>query len=207
MNETEKLKNSTSRKPAKHVHTFIDFWLGQQLRALRRERGLSLQAMAARTGLSVGTLSQVERGVTSASIKTLSMLASELQVSVNDLLGNLDKRDGEANGWVARASSHRALVMKDKKIFKEIITPEKAQSVDMYRVRIGPGGSTGEDLFKTDGGEVIGSVIFGSLELWIDNQLILLEEGDSFCYPSYAPRKWSNPGSTETYVVWAITRT
>src|SRR5690606_29435776 len=95
MNETEKLKNSTSRKPAKHVHTFIDFWLGQQLRALRRERGLSLQAMAARTGLSVGTLSQVERGVTSASIKTVSMLASELQVSVNDLLGNLDKRDGE----------------------------------------------------------------------------------------------------------------
>ncbi len=189
------------------MHTFIDFWLGQQLRAHRREQGLSLQVMADRTGLSVGTLSQVERGVTSASIKTLSLLAAELGVSVHDLLGNLEKRDGEANGWIARAKSHKTLEMKDKKIFKEIVTPEKATAIDLYRVRIRPGGSTGDDLFMTDGGEVIGTVIFGSLELWIENQLILLEEGDSFCYPSQAPRKWSNPGNIETYVVWAITRT
>lgn len=176
------------------------------MRALRHEHGLSLQAMAQRTGLSVGTLSQVERGITSASIKTLSILAEELNVSVNDLLGNLDKRDGEANGWIARAHNHKTLVMKDKKIVKEVITPEKASAIDLYRVRIQPGGSTGEDLFMTDGGEVIGCVVYGMLELWIDNQLILLNEGDSFCYPSYAPRKWSNPGDTESYVVWAISR-
>lgn len=204
--KARKLKISKNFKPAKHVHTFIDFWLGQQLRALRREQGMSLQVMAGKTGLSVGTLSQVERGVSSASIKTLSLLAGELNVSVNDLLGNLEKRDGEANGRIARARSHKALVMKDKKITKEIITPEKATAIDLYRVRIRPGGSTGDDLFKTDGGEVIGTVVFGSLELWIENQLILLEEGDSFCYPSYAPRRWSNPGDIETYVVWAITR-
>lgn len=134
------------------------------------------------------------------------MFPSELNVSVNDLLGNLEKRDGEANGWIARKQNHKTLAMKDKKIVKEVITPEKANAIDLYRVRIQPGGSTGEDLFMTDGGEVIGSVITGSLELWIDNKLILLEEGDSFCYPSYAPRKWSNPGNTESYVIWAIAR-
>lgn len=200
------MKNSRAHKRPTHVHTFIDFWLGQQLRTLRRDQGLSLQVLADRTGLSVGTLSQVERGITSASIKTLSILATELGASVNDLLGNLEKRDGEANGWISRARHHKTLLMKDKKIIKEIITPEKASSLTMYRVRIQPGGSTGDDLYVTDGGEVAGSVIYGCLELWIENQLVLLEEGDSFCYPSGTPRKWSNPGITETYVIWALQR-
>lgn len=200
------MKNLNGGKSTKHVHSFIDFWLGQQLRERRREVGLSLQSLAARSGLSVGTLSQVERGITSASIKTLGRLASELDISVNDLLGNLERRDDEANGWISRARNHKRLAMKDKKIVKEIITPEKAKGLDLYRVKLQPGGSTGNDLFITDGGDVAGCVIYGSLELWIENQLILLEEGDSFCYPSSARRKWGNPGDTETCVIWAITR-
>lgn len=202
----EMLKNPSSLKSPKHVHSFIDFWVGQQLRDHRRQQGLSLQALSARTGLAVGTLSQVERGLSSASIKTLSILTAGLNISVNDLLANLQKTDGEANGWIARARNHQTLVMKDKHITKQIITPERATALDLYRVKIQPGGSTGEAFFVTDGGEVAGSVICGKLELWIENQLIVLEEGDSFCYQSDTPRKWSNPGDTETYVIWAIIR-
>jgi transcriptional regulator with XRE-family HTH domain len=195
---------SRPRPRTRHVSTYIDFWLGQQLRGLRKERGLSLQALATDCGISVGTLSQVERGITSASVKTLSRLAQQLDVSVNRLLRNVEKQDGELGGRVARAKDHRAIVMKDRKILKEIITPRQCTSLDLYRVRIKPGGSTGDDLFITDGGEIAGTVIHGSMELWIENRLVLLQEGDSFCYLSTAPRRWSNPGDVDTCVIWAI---
>ncbi len=198
-----KITPQVAHRP-RQVNSFIDFWLGQQLRGLRKEKGLSLQALAAGCGISVGTLSQVERGISSASVKTLSRLAQRLDVSVNSLLRNVEKQEGELGGRVARAKNHRAIVMKDRKILKEIITPPQCLSLDLYRVRIQPGGSTGDDLFITDGGEIAGTVIQGSMELWIENQLILLQEGDSFCYPSAAPRRWSNPGDVDTCVIWAI---
>jgi transcriptional regulator with XRE-family HTH domain len=199
-------RNESKTQPPRHVNSFIDFWLGQQLRDLRKDRGLSLQALAADCGISVGTLSQVERGITSASVKTLSRLSQRLGVSANSLLRNIERQEGELGGWVARAKDHRALVMKDRKIIKEIITPDKCASLDLYRARIEPGGSSGPELFITDGGEIAGTVIQGSMELWIENQLILLEEGDSFCYPSRAPRRWRNPGDTDTCVIWAISK-
>jgi transcriptional regulator with XRE-family HTH domain len=195
-------------KPAtRHVSTFIDFWLGQQLRELRKDKGLSLQELSDASGVSVGTLSHVERGLTSASVKTLSRISRSLGVSINNLLGNIEQApDHDDSGWVARANTHKILQMKDKKIVKEIITPSRAQAMDLYRVRIQPGGSTGDELFFTDGGEVAGTVITGCMELWIENRLVLLNAGDSFCYPSQTPRKWSNPGDVETYVIWAIAR-
>lgn len=191
----------------RHVSTFIDFWLGQQLRELRKAKSLSLQELSNASGVSVGTLSHVERGLTSASVKTLSRISRELGVSINDLLGNIEQSPSvEDNGWVARVETHKVLQMKDKKIIKEIITPARAQTLDLYRVRIEPGGSSGDELFFTDGGEVAGTVITGCMELWIENRLVVLNAGDSFCYPSHTPRKWSNPGDVETYVIWAIAR-
>ncbi|RZK82780.1 MAG: XRE family transcriptional regulator, partial [Methylobacterium sp.] len=43
----------------------VDRAVGQRLRALRQERRLSLEKVAASTGLSIGFISQVERGLSS----------------------------------------------------------------------------------------------------------------------------------------------
>lgn len=188
------------------VHAFVDFWLGQQLRALRKEKGISLQDLARASAISVGTLSQVERGLTSASIKTLSRLSSSLGVSINRLLANVEPQEHEFHGWIARANQHRTLEMKDRNIIKEVITPAACSLLDLYRVRMKPGGTTGTDLFVTEAQEIAGTVIEGVMELWIGTDSVVLRTGDSFYYPGRAPRRWGNPGSTENYVVWAVAR-
>ena len=53
-------------------------------------------------------------------------------------------------------------------------------------------------------GEQIGVVLKGTLELWVGDRVVLLKEGDSFCYASSTPRRWRNPGSQATEVIWAI---
>ncbi len=62
-----------------------DLAVGQRLRALRQARNLSLKAVAAATGLSIGYLSQVERGLSSPSLRVLTGVADLLGIGLGAL--------------------------------------------------------------------------------------------------------------------------
>jgi transcriptional regulator with XRE-family HTH domain len=55
-------------------------WLGQRLRAVRRERGMTLQQVFDQTGVSVATLSRIERG-------SCKSLKSSTLVTLSDWMG------------------------------------------------------------------------------------------------------------------------
>ena len=59
---------------------------GIVLRALRQERELSQEDLALEAGLQRNYISLLERGVNSASIKTIFKLAKALGVSASDLV-------------------------------------------------------------------------------------------------------------------------
>ena len=56
--------------------------VGAQIRRRRRERSLTLSDVAARTGLNIGYLSQVENDKASPSLETLAALADALDVPI-----------------------------------------------------------------------------------------------------------------------------
>jgi transcriptional regulator with XRE-family HTH domain len=207
---TRKLRTSPDSRAAagaravRQAHTLIDLWLGEQLRQLRKEQGRSLADVAQACGMSLGLLSQVERGLSSISVKTLRVLARELRVSPDALLRNAEHADTASGGQVARAGSHRVINIQDRGIAKEVVTPPAARTMDLCRITIAPGGSTGDTFFVTDKGEQVGVVLAGQLELRIGDRVMLLHAGDSFCYASRTPRRWRNPGDTRTEVIWAI---
>ncbi|CUJ64413.1 HTH-type transcriptional regulator PuuR [Achromobacter kerstersii] len=204
LSSSERPTPVSSRLSSGRPESAVDMWLGQQLRQLRKQQGRSLTDVASACGMSVGLLSQIERGLSSASVKTLDLLAREFQVSVNSLLRNAEHTQGEDGGRVARAGTHRFIDLSEKGISKEMYTPPACRSMDLCRATIEPGGSTGNELFVTGQGEQIGVVLKGSLELWVGDRVVLLNEGDSFCYASSTPRRWRNPGSQATEVIWAI---
>ncbi|MEN5166428.1 XRE family transcriptional regulator [Achromobacter kerstersii] len=204
LSSSERPPPASSRLSSGRPESAVDMWLGQQLRQLRKQQGRSLTDVASACGMSVGLLSQIERGLSSASVKTLDLLAREFQVSVNSLLRNAEHTQGEDGGRVARAGTHRFIDLSEKGISKEMYTPPACRSMDLCRATIEPGGSTGNELFVTGQGEQIGVVLKGSLELWVGDRVVLLNEGDSFCYASSTPRRWRNPGSQATEVIWAI---
>lgn len=196
-------------RSAHQIHSVIDLWLGEQLRRRRKALGLPLLQVAQACGISVSLLSQIERGLRSISMRTLEALASELQLPMETLVRNTRHSDAmaEVDGAVVRAGSHRRIDLGDKGIHKENLTPPAATGrVEMYRAVIEPGGSTGDELFFTHKGEQVGFVIDGQLELFIEDRLLKLQAGDSFCYDGSTPRRWRNPGATLTTVLWAITR-
>lgn len=63
--------------------------VGHRIRELRIDRGLTLDDMRQRTGISSASLSRLERGIYSMSVDDLMAIARALDVSPSSLLGAL----------------------------------------------------------------------------------------------------------------------
>lgn len=58
----------------------LEVAIGREVRAFRRQSGLTIADLSARTGLSIGMLSKIENGNTSPSLTTLQALAHAMSV-------------------------------------------------------------------------------------------------------------------------------
>ena len=76
-----------SERAVKHVRSF----LGQRLRALRKQRRLSQERLGERSGLSGKFLGEVERGEKSISLDNLYRVAVALKVQLRDLANVREK--------------------------------------------------------------------------------------------------------------------
>ena len=54
--------------------------LGEQVRNIRKKRGITLKELAEKTGLSIGYISQIERNLTDPSLSTLRKLSAALDI-------------------------------------------------------------------------------------------------------------------------------
>ena len=70
-----------ARRAVKHVRKF----LGQRLRALRKQRRLSQERLGERSGLSGKFIGEVERGEKSISLDSLYRVAVALEIPLRDL--------------------------------------------------------------------------------------------------------------------------
>ena len=60
--------------------------IGVRIRRLRKERGLTQQALAERSNQEPSNVSHIERGATKLSLPTMVNIANALEVTVDDLL-------------------------------------------------------------------------------------------------------------------------
>lgn len=81
--------------------------LGTALRSLRTERGWSLADAAARTGLSVSSLSKIENGLRSLTYDKLVQLANSLQVDISRLFNDSSAPKRPSVQFAGRRSVHR----------------------------------------------------------------------------------------------------
>ncbi len=190
-------------------HALAD--LGNEIRQLRKVRGITLQQLALATGKSVGFLSQVERNLTRPSVAALQDISEALSVHIGwffpeDLAGSPDERE-----FIVRRQNRRRLTYSElsgteylglhDSLLSANLNGELALGISRYE----PGASTGDDSYD-HAGEEAGLVLSGTLELTIDGQQFILGTGDSFSFKSHLQHRYANPSTTEdTVVVWANT--
>lgn len=196
------MSKPAARATVKAVEQAMDIEVGQRLRDLRHKQNLSLETVAARTDLSVGFLSQIERGLSSPSLRALVTLADVLGVGVAALFGT--RANGiAANSVVTRAPERAELKLWRTGISKQLLNPAGADGgLSLFLVHIDPGGSTGDELY-THAGEEAGLVLEGEMTLSVDTDTWTLRTGDSFRFASRRPHRFSNPADdAKAVVLW-----
>lgn len=176
--------------------------IGIQLRQRRRVKGLTLIELSQRSGLSVGLLSQIERGISSPSLKSMTQICTALGIPMSWLFDSGPTENPAEKGLVVRRGSRRRLDLGTYGVTKELLSPDLGGEMQIYLVSIRPGGQSGPETY-THRGEEGGLVLAGTLELTVDGRIALLYEGDSFRFSSSLAHRFSNPGATQANVVWA----
>lgn len=178
--------------------------LGNEIRKLRKAKKMTLMECARRSGLSVGFISQVERGISVPSIKALQDLCLAIGVPIGWFFASDDADGPDANDTVVRANRRRRIDYGNLGIVDELLTPSLTGQLELLYCRFEPGATSGDEPYCHDGEEA-GVVVQGRLEMWIDERKYVLEEGDSFNFKSMQPHRYRNPSDGDTIVIWAIT--
>lgn len=94
MTPTEML--SSDAAPSEVQAKSLDRYLGNTIRQLRLEHGLTIAEVSERAGISRGMLSKIENGLTSTSLDTLEQLANSLGVTLSRLFRGYNVPSGGA---------------------------------------------------------------------------------------------------------------
>lgn len=169
--------------------------IGERIKEIRIERGLTQEELASRAELSKGFISQMERNLTSPSISTLE--------DVLQVLGY------ELSTFFASAEEERQVVFRDEDYFEKIDSDDNykvewivpnAQKNEMEPVRItlNKGGRTMSD--NPHEGEEFGYVTSGSITVHIGNEEYVAKKGESFYIYPEKPHYLSSDEGAE--VIW-----
>src|SRR5260221_992894 len=112
--------------------------LGKKIRDLRCRRGLTVQQLAAASGLSKGFISQVENERTSPSLATLRDLARALETSVAYLVLEDDQAP-----YVVRENQRPRIQVNGCVSRIEILSAPPRRNLELLLAEIPPGGSSG----------------------------------------------------------------
>ena len=175
--------------------------IGQRLRAIRSERGLTILELAAKAGVSSGSISQIERGATNPSISTLQQRRAALGVTLWSGLDN-DAEPPRENRYVRHPGERPKIVVGGSHFTKELLSPRDNNQLRFMILTVPPGAQSADVL--TGPGDKAGYVMAGSAELTIGEEVFQIAEGDSFQFPSTILHRLVNRSEREAKLIWII---
>ncbi|MFF9199446.1 helix-turn-helix domain-containing protein [Streptomyces sp. SBR177] len=174
--------------------------LARNLRRWRNERGFTLDALAARAGVSRGMIIQIEQARTNPSVGTTVKLADALGVSITTLLDyeqgphvRLVPPEQAVRMWSTSTGSHTTL----------LAGTEARGPLELWHWTLMPGDGSASDPHP-DGTTELLHVTAGTLTLEVDGADHLLPAGTSAVFESNVPHAYRNEGTETVEMTMAV---
>ncbi|HEU0191175.1 MAG TPA: XRE family transcriptional regulator [Mycobacterium sp.] len=162
------------------------------LRAVRRQRGLTLEGLAERTGLTKSYLSKIERRQSTPSIAVALRVARALDVDVAQLFS--ERSDAEKIA-VDRAEDRAG----DRQRYRAMAAGLLGKSMSPFVVT--PGGRATGDPHPLHGGQEFVFVHAGTVELTYGDQIVVLSHGDSAYFDASVSHRIRSVGKVRAEVL------
>jgi len=152
--------------------------LGDRLREARARLGLTLETLSEHSGLSTGFLSQVERGLSTLSIVSLSAICRALDLPIAELFSASGPLDREAPR-VTRSVEQLQIQIGDSPIAYRYLTGQLPDLPirELLVAEFPPGF---EQIDSTHEGRELGYVLEGRFTLLVNGESTELVRGDSY---------------------------
>ena len=180
-------------KPVSHDHA-----LASHLRTLREDRGLTLQELAARSGVSRATMSRIENGEVSPTAETLGRLATAFALPVSQLLAPMEQRFPA----LVRHADQSVWRDPEKGFSRRVVSPPSGQlELEIIECTIEPHQSISYDQPAIANHEHHLVLVAGALSLTVDGVRHELRAGDCIRYRLRGPSCFETGRQTARYII------
>lgn len=183
--------------------TEIDIDLGAKIRNYRKEKNISINALAEKVSITPSMLSQIERNLANPSINTLKLISSALEIPLFQFFTD-DSADVEK--LIVRSGERKKFMTsnKDTTYEYELLTPDTTGTIEFIYQVVKAGSNTG-DAVQSHDGEEVAYLMKGTLNLMLGEAAFRLDAGDSVRIPARSPHLWINEGKEDAVLIFAIT--
>jgi len=175
--------------------------VGRNLRRLRSRRGLSLERLAQRSGVSRAMLSQIELGRSVPTINSLWRIARALDVTFSALIN----QHLESAPVVLPRVSAKVLTNRDGTFSSRALFPhDERRRTEFYGLHLKQGG---EERARPHRPGTIENLVVtsGALELDVEARTYRLEKGDAILFSADVPHAYRSVGREDTEMFLVMT--
>lgn len=188
-----------SLKPASDQWEGAD-GMGERIRRVRLERGLTLRQLARAAVVSPSTIHKLENGQLVPSVEVFVKVARALHRRASYFLGD---EDGAVEMRLVRRAGRRLLLTDSRLHIEAVAEALREPRMEAYVVTVPPRARSGSPLgYK---GELLFFCCKGAIDFMMGARTERLEPGDAFHLKASIPHRLTNPSATpaEVLVVWA----
>ena len=170
--------------------------IGNKIKEMRIEKGLTQEELADRSELTKGFISQIERDLTSP--------------SVDSLLDILEALGTDPSLFFKREENEK-IIFKEEDFFESeneelgyvldwVVPNAQKNQMEPMRILLKPGGTSKE--LQPYEGEEFGYVLRGSVKLFYGNEEYKVKKGECFYFKANKSHYLKNEGKCETEILW-----
>lgn len=185
--------------------------IGQRLRRIRLEHGISLRELARRLDLSPSAVSKIETGKMRPSLRTLHALVAEFELSVDEVFGEHGRPSPRERPVVAaagpiaieRGNDRPSISLNSGVVLARLMS--WADDLELVEATYAPGGSSRPPSSLVPHPEQeFGYVLSGTLRVIVGSEGLVLSAGDSISFPSRTPHRLVNDGPEHARAIWVV---
>jgi len=186
----------------------VDFNIGSKIKKLRKARKLTLQEVARETGFSPALISQIENNNVSPPIATLSKLARFFDVKMGLFFEDAEE---ESKFEVVRRHERRVVSRVISKAgtghgytYEALSFRKRNKKMEPFLLTVSE--RAAEETLYTHEGEEFLLIIRGRAEVILEDQRLILDEGDAVYFDSSLKHRLLSYDGQEVQVLAVVTR-
>lgn len=174
--------------------------IGERLREIRTQRGLSQRKLAGLSGVANATISQIEAGKLNPTVGMLKRVLDGIPINLSEFFSD----EPETADRVFFRADELTEIADGGVSFRQIGANLRNRSIQFLKECYQPGAGTGRHEI-THEGEECGLILSGRLQVTVGEQSMLLRPGDAYYFKSSEPHSFKNTGSEACELISACT--